>query len=106
MKAFSIWAHKKGDGLLRRQVYIGETDETENVDYGSNVGFHNANHYVRNKIEFVDAFDFANNQKEKIIEGRTNLLSHLTKIIERERDGLLDEFDQLIIEIRSEDKNG
>jgi hypothetical protein len=103
MKIYRIEAHKKGDGLFRRSLYIGETDGLEEADYGGTVGFHNANHNIRDKIEFVDMLDFVKAQKALKIEGRRNLLSHLKRIVDREPDGILDGFDELIITIKEEE---
>jgi hypothetical protein len=101
MKIYRIYKHKIGDGLFRRSPYLGETGETESANIGGTKGFHNANHYERNRIKFFT--DTGGNEifmtEAYKIEGGRNLLSHMSLIIYRNPDGILDDADELIITI-------
>jgi len=98
MKFYTIWTHKKGEGLQRLYPYMGELEETENADYGSN-GFHSANHNSRNVIKFGKwAFD-----SPYQIDGVINLKSHIERIIQRLREGCFDDIDEIRIRISEEE---
>ena len=97
MKAFTIWAHKKGDGLMRLYPYMGETEDVESADYGGG-GWHVANHDTRNVIKFGRwGFD-----SPYEIGGVISLKSHIERICKRLREGAFDDIDELRIKITEE----
>lgn len=77
-------------------AYMGETSETKKVDYGSARGFHSYNHGERNVLKFLYA------GTPYGIGGRTNLLSHFKRIVDRIPDGILDDVDEIIIKVEEE----
>jgi hypothetical protein len=98
MKIYKIYAHKKGEGMSRFYPYMGETEVTEQTDYGGG-GFHVSNHETRNVIAFGEwPVDSAYE-----IGGLINLKSHIERIMKRLREGQFDDIDQIVIEIEDEE---
>lgn len=78
------------DGL----PYLGETDETEQADYGGG-GWHVANHYTRNVLGIGKKHD-----QPKVIVGYTCLKSEIDRIITRLRDGSIVAHEIKIVKIK------